>query len=196
MNFEEYLHQSERTEKKFEDGMSPNQETMVGAVAVLRIVEGFGMVTGQFKKQLIYGEDIEKTKPKILGLVERIEKHVDALETFEQESSKGNSQVQSLDQGQAETFHALLGMVSEVAEIIELIMPYIENNEVVDTLSFAEEIGDLYWYLAQFQRQFNLDEGTIRQKNIDKLRQRFPDRFDDELALNRDTEKEREVLDQ
>lgn len=192
MNFEDYLKQSERTEKKFDDGMNTTLETMAGTLAVFHIIEGFGMVIGQLKKELIYGASPEKTKPKVMAQIERLEKHVAALDNV----SEKRTEPTSLGKDRAETLHALLGMVSEMAEIIELVLPYIEDSETIDPLLLGEEFGDLYWYMAQFQRQFGLDEGMIRKNNIAKLRERFPDKFDEDLALNRDTDKEREALEE
>lgn len=40
----------------------------------------------------------------------------------------------------------------------------------------------------------NLDSDDIRQKNIDKLKLRYPDKFSKEAAVNRDTDAERKVL--
>jgi hypothetical protein len=50
-----------------------------------------------------------------------------------------------------------------------------------------EALSDCYTYS-------NIDPYEAMQKNIDKLKARFPEKFTEELANNRDLVKEREIL--
>lgn len=51
----------------------------------------------------------------------------------------------------------------------------------------AKELGDVSWYLAVVADALGYDLETIFQMNIDKLRKRYPDGFDEELSKHRKT---------
>ena len=50
------------------------------------------------------------------------------------------------------------------------------------------------WYLALLFDELKLDPNETMNKNIAKLKARYPEKFSKEKALNRDLEKEREIL--
>lgn len=58
-------------------------------------------------------------------------------------------------------------------------------------LEFAQKIADDFYYFV-FVEEFNLEE--IYEKNISKLKARYGDKFNEEGALNRDLENERNIL--
>ena len=64
----------------------------------------------------------------------------------------------------------------------------------IDVDDLFDELLNLMTYLISVARvcEFTFEESLI--KNIDKLYQRFPNKFTQEDALNRDLEKEREIL--
>lgn len=59
----------------------------------------------------------------------------------------------------------------------------------------GEEYADIDWYKAIAFDELALDEGATRSAVIAKLALRFPDKFTEEGALNRDLNAEREALD-
>ena len=64
----------------------------------------------------------------------------------------------------------------------------------LNTQNIKEEIGDLMWYIMNLCTFNNFDLEEILQTNIDKLRIRFPEKFTEENALNRNLEQERKTL--
>jgi hypothetical protein len=50
------------------------------------------------------------------------------------------------------------------------------------------------WYIAILLRELDLDFESLLQLNIDKLKARFPEKFTESHALNRDLDKERDIL--
>jgi len=64
----------------------------------------------------------------------------------------------------------------------------------LDIVNVSEEVGDMMWYIAIVCRKANLSLGTILQQNIDKLRARFPEKFTEQNAMNRDLGLERSTL--
>lgn len=54
--------------------------------------------------------------------------------------------------------------------------------------------GPLLYFLEVLASQYGLDFGTLLESNINKLRVRYPEKFDTEKALNRDLKAERTAL--
>lgn len=92
--------------------------------------------------------------------------------------------------------HALLGIVSEAAEISEAILESCRTGEPLDLVNLAEEAGDIRWYSALLATSLGKDEADVEDANIAKLQTRFPERFTEENAGKRDLGAERSVLEQ
>ena len=80
--------------------------------------------------------------------------------------------------------HALHGMVGEVGEVHSLYQKVYQGH-TIDKEHVKKEIGDLLWFVAEYvdANGWTLDE--IMQKNIDKLKARYPEGFDSDKSLNR-----------
>ncbi len=92
------------------------------------------------------------------------------------------------------SIHMLMGMMTEVGELIDVYKKNLAYGKDIDITNVKEEIGDLMWYIAGFCKYNNFDLTEILQTNIEKLKQRYPDKFDSKRAINRDLTKEREIL--
>lgn len=101
-----------------------------------------------------------------------------------------------IDHLNADTVHALIGMVTEAGELAKALFEAIATGDPLDEVNLKEEIGDLAWYQALGMKSLNSELGEALQRNIDKLRKRYPDKFTSEHAINRDVVAEREVLEQ
>lgn len=99
-----------------------------------------------------------------------------------------------LENGQLDNFHYLSGMVTEVGELMDVFKKNIAYKKEIDWINVQEEIGDLMWYVANFCRVNNFNLENILQNNIDKLRARYPEKFTEENAINRNLERERNIL--
>lgn len=163
------------------------------------------------------------------------------------------------DEKEHRLLHGAIGIVTEIGELFEA-----TNTREIDIVNVGEEIADVYWYLAIFQREYgftldcmstahlgtgyasmdslmcasfvhsanlldkfkkkayynrDMDSGdvyklceqlnycmrnildwigipleTVLQNNIDKLRVRFPDKFDNTFANVRNLDAERREL--
>lgn len=89
--------------------------------------------------------------------------------------------------------HAAVGMVTEVGELMGWIKRVRYYNEPVTPeliMQMLLEMGDLDWYreeaLRWFEENFNITESDIRTAVILKLQKRYPDKFSESDALNRD----------
>jgi NTP pyrophosphatase (non-canonical NTP hydrolase) len=90
--------------------------------------------------------------------------------------------------------HMILGMQTEVAELADAFKKHLAYGKPVDWVNVEEELGDLMWYIANFCNINDIDLEQVMQINIDKLRARYPEKFTQENALNRNLEAERKIL--
>lgn len=80
--------------------------------------------------------------------------------------------------------HALHGMSAEVGEVHSIHQKYYQGHRIDDD-HVKKELGDLLWFIAEYcsAESWNLED--IMQMNIDKLRARYPEDFDEERSLSR-----------
>lgn len=90
--------------------------------------------------------------------------------------------------------HAIMGIVTEAGELMDAYKKYAIYGKEIDEVNLIEELGDLEWYIALALRQLDTTYETIFQINFDKLKIRYPEKFTEFMALNRDLEREREIL--
>lgn len=90
--------------------------------------------------------------------------------------------------------HMLFGIITEVGELMDAFKKNMAYGKDIDWVNVEEEIGDLMWYIAGFCNINDMDLEEILQKNVDKLKARYPEKFSKEKAINRDLEKERRIL--
>lgn len=82
-------------------------------------------------------------------------------------------------------FNACLGLSGEVGELNDMIKKWIFHEKPFDEVHAKKELGDVLWYVAMMCHSFGWDLDEIMQMNVDKLKARYPQGFDVELANNR-----------
>ena len=92
------------------------------------------------------------------------------------------------------SIHMVLGMVTESAELADVYKKKIAYGKSVDEVNVKEELGDCLWYIANMCNINNWDMEDILETNINKLKVRYPEKFTNEAALNRDLGAERNEL--
>lgn len=90
--------------------------------------------------------------------------------------------------------HAAMGMCTESGEFMDMLKKHILYGKPIDEPNLKEELGDLEWYVALAIDELKTTFGIIFETNIEKLRARYPNKFTEHDALNRDLEKERKIL--
>lgn len=90
--------------------------------------------------------------------------------------------------------HGTIGASTEAAELLDAIKKHIYYGRDLDIPNIKEEIGDIMFYLFLLIDELDLSFEEILEKNIEKLRIRYPNRFSKEDAINRDIKKEYEVF--
>lgn len=115
-----------------------------------------------------------------------------ALRTESNDFSLIKSRMDSSDS--IRLLHAAMGMQTEVAEFTDMLKKHIFYGKPLDLVNLKEELFDTTWYMAI---ALDVLEGSFEegfQKNIDKLKARYPEKFSEEKAINRDLKKERSIL--
>lgn len=90
--------------------------------------------------------------------------------------------------------HAAMGMVTEAAELLDALKKHIYYGKPLDEVNLREELGDILWYFAITCDALGVDPSDIMERNIAKLRTRYPEKFNSEQAITRDLDREREIL--
>lgn len=99
-----------------------------------------------------------------------------------------------LRKGLANEMHMVMGIATESGELLDAYKKHFAYGKELDVVNVGEEIADIMWYVHNLCRILELDMSDMLQKNIDKLKARYPEKFDKDKALNRDLIKEREIL--
>lgn len=93
-----------------------------------------------------------------------------------------------------DNLHMVLGIVTEAGELADVFKKNMAYNKKIDWVNVPEEIGDLLWYICNFCNINGIDIEKVMETNVEKLKFRYPEKFTDEKANNRDLEKERKIL--
>jgi NTP pyrophosphatase (non-canonical NTP hydrolase) len=83
----------------------------------------------------------------------------------------------------------VMGMSGESGEALDIVKKIMfqghELNEATKE-HLIRELGDVLWYVATTAEALNVPLETVMQTNIDKLRARYPKRFDSERSQHRE----------
>jgi NTP pyrophosphatase (non-canonical NTP hydrolase) len=86
------------------------------------------------------------------------------------------------------------GLVTEAGEMMDQVKRTKLYGKKVDTINLVEEAGDIMWYLAILCDDLNIDFEELWEKNINKLKVRFPDKFNYQEAIDRKLSDERKAI--
>lgn len=98
------------------------------------------------------------------------------------------------DRQMLDLIHASMGLVTEAGEFQDMLKKHLYYGRELDMVNLKEEAGDLLWYCAIALQALGTDFESVMQTNIDKLKARYPEKFTEESANNRDLETERQIL--
>jgi NTP pyrophosphatase (non-canonical NTP hydrolase) len=93
-----------------------------------------------------------------------------------------------------DNIHMCLGLQTESAELSDVFKKFIAYEKPIDWVNVKEELGDLMWYVSNMCNVNGWDLRDIMATNISKLQARYPEKFTNENAINRDLETERKIL--
>lgn len=177
---------------------------------LLKLVLGINIASSEildgFKKQIYYGKEeklVKHTLPALQKISELVQYaatllvgHVQPDGSVVTTDEKGNP-IAGLHLGteipESPTLHCLLGIITESGEIGEIMLKALDGQGI-DPVNLQEEMADINWYQAVANKHQNLDFYQGLTNNANKLRLRFPNKFTEEDADNRNLEAEREQL--
>lgn len=99
--------------------------------------------------------------------------------------------------------HAMMGLADEAGELTKMMLRSDFYRQPVNVTDYKDELGDILWYLCLAIDDLAEDENksitTIAEEILDineaKLRIRYPENYSNEQARTRDTETEKEAVD-
>jgi NTP pyrophosphatase (non-canonical NTP hydrolase) len=84
-----------------------------------------------------------------------------------------------------EVIMGCLGISGESGEFNDMIKKWIFHKKPIDLEHLKKELGDVLWYVALICNGCEWSMDDIMQKNVDKLKARYPEGFSIEKANNR-----------
>lgn len=90
--------------------------------------------------------------------------------------------------------HAAMGMSTEAGELLDMLKKHIFYGRDLDLVNAGEEVGDNQWYVGLAIDVMRTTMNDILTMNIEKLRLRYPEKFTESDAVNRDVTAERALL--
>ncbi len=90
--------------------------------------------------------------------------------------------------------HASMGFVTEAGEFQDALKKSLFYGKPLDVTNLKEELGDLLWYMAIAMDELGTDFDAEQDRVIRKLKARYPSKFENSLAENRDLVAERKIL--
>jgi NTP pyrophosphatase (non-canonical NTP hydrolase) len=99
-----------------------------------------------------------------------------------------------LEVERARILHGAVGMATEAGELLDNVKRSLFYGKEIDKVNVMEECGDALWYIAIALDACGYTMTQAMQMNIAKLSTRYPERFTEDAALNRDLGLERSTL--
>jgi NTP pyrophosphatase (non-canonical NTP hydrolase) len=90
--------------------------------------------------------------------------------------------------------HGSCGIATEAGELLDALKKHIFYGKEIDTVNVVEEVGDLMWYCAIILDELDVEFEDVMEKNINKLKARYGEKFSETSANTRNLEKERKIL--
>lgn len=147
-----------------------------------------------------YGETLEQNTT--LTTSQRIEhaeeeaidllKYLEHLKTVAYDGITANdyqrAALRTANDDSRKTLNGVMGLCGEAGECIDIVKKHIFQGHDLDEEKLVEELGDVAWYLALTAYSLDLTLGDVMQRNIDKLKKRYPEGFDKARSINRGEE--------
>lgn len=78
-----------------------------------------------------------------------------------------------------------LGVAGEAGEVADMIKKVVGHGHALDDDDLVKELGDVLWYLAAMSTALGVSLSDVADRNVAKLRARYPDGFTEEASRNR-----------
>lgn len=91
----------------------------------------------------------------------------------------------SPNDGHSRIENGCMGLCGESGECIDILKKHLMQGHMFDAEKLAEELGDVLWYVAELATGLDMTLEAIARKNIEKLKNRYPEGFDPEKSIHR-----------
>lgn len=78
-----------------------------------------------------------------------------------------------------------LGLAGETGEYVDLLKKHMFHNHDITSEQIASELGDILWYVAMCAHVAGLSLEDVAQFNVDKLKARYPEKFNSADSIAR-----------
>ena len=85
--------------------------------------------------------------------------------------------------------NGVMGLCGEAGEVIDLIKKARYQGHELDKEDLILECGDVLWYVSLVAYSLGVSLSEVMEKNIEKLKDRFPDGFDKARSIHREENK-------
>ena len=82
--------------------------------------------------------------------------------------------------------NGVMGLCGESGEAIDIVKKHLAQGHELDREGLIKELGDVAWYLAETAYALDVPLEEVLQRNIDKLKARYPEGFNTARSLRRE----------
>ncbi len=98
------------------------------------------------------------------------------------------------DPNMMKLLHSILGLQDEIGELVGPLKKHLFYGAEMDETNLVEEFGDASWFIAEGVEGLGQRLTDVLKANVRKLEERFPDKFTEDKAKNRNLDNEYEAL--
>lgn len=78
-----------------------------------------------------------------------------------------------------------MGLAGEAGEVVDYLKKVLFHAHDFDRENLVKELGDLMWYASQLALVYDIELNEVAEKNIEKLKKRYPAGFSTTDSINR-----------
>lgn len=82
--------------------------------------------------------------------------------------------------------NAVMGLCGESGEACDIVKKHLFHGHELDREALIKELGDVAWYLAEAAEALDVSLDGVFERNIEKLKKRYPEGFSSERSINRE----------
>lgn len=88
--------------------------------------------------------------------------------------------------GAYKVLNGCMGLCGESGECMDIMKKHKFQGHVLEEQKLIEELGDVLWYIAETATGLGVTLCEIAERNIEKLRKRYPEGFSADRSINRE----------
>ncbi len=109
--------------------------------------------------------------------------------TFEEYQNEMKRTASDLSESRENLSLGGLGIAGEAGEVADYIKKVLFHSHEFSKEKLAEELGDVLWYIAYLASVSGYPLEKIAKMNVEKLKKRYPDGWDESRSINRENPK-------